>query len=69
MTVPGPPIADPITMIERDIAGGTPAIRETSIWMINRHKANGLKEWQVPGSDLFQYGQAIAKPAERLKTE
>ena len=48
MTVPGPPIADPITMIERDIAGGTPAIRETSIWMINRHKANGLKKTGCP---------------------
>ena len=48
MTVSGPPIADPITMIERDIAGGTPAIRETSIWMINRHKANGLKKTGCP---------------------
>ena len=43
MTVPGPPIAYPVTMIESDIAGRTPAIRETSIWMVNRHKANRLK--------------------------
>ena len=28
-----------------------------------------MKDWRVPGTDLFQYGQAIAKPAERLNTE
>ena len=48
MTVPGPPIAYPVTMIESDIAGRTPAIRETSIWMVNRHKANGLKKTGCP---------------------
>lgn len=48
MTVPGPPIAYPVTMIESDIAGRTPAIRETSIWMINRHKASGLKKTGCP---------------------
>lgn len=37
------------------------------VMMIN--SSQRMKEWQVPGSDLFQYGQAIAKPAERLKTE
>ena len=51
MTVPGPPIAYPVTMIESDIAGRTPAIRETSIWMINRHKANAGKEDGVFGSN------------------
>lgn len=28
-----------------------------------------MKEWQVPGTDLFQYGQSIARPAEPLRTE
>ena len=37
------------------------------VMMVN--SSQRMKEWQVPGSDLFQYGQAIAKPAERLKTE
>ena len=43
MAVPSTPITTSITMIERDIASRTPAIRETSIWMVNRHKANRLK--------------------------
>lgn len=48
MTVPGPPIAYPVTMVERDITGRTPAIRETSIWMVNRHKASRLKKTGSP---------------------
>ncbi len=28
-----------------------------------------MKDWRVPGTDLFQYGQSIAAPADRLHTE
>lgn len=28
-----------------------------------------MKNWQVPGTDLFQYGQAIARPKEKLETK
>ena len=37
------------------------------VMMVN--SSSRMKEWQVPGTDLFQYGQSIAKPAERLNTE
>lgn len=35
------------------------------VMMINNSQR--MREWQVPGSDLLQYGQA--RPTERLRTE
>lgn len=37
------------------------------VLMIN--SSQRMKEWRVPGTDLFNYGKSIARPDDRLSTE